>query len=61
MGLLFGNTTTNNDNRNNSVMFSPTYNITVNGGEAGIEEKFRQIIEDVMLDFQDRMQRTSFE
>ncbi len=61
MGLLFGNSTTNNDNRNNSVMFSPTYNITVNGGEAGIEEKFRQIIEDVMLDFQDRMQRTSFE
>lgn len=61
MGLLFGNSTTNNDNRSNSMNFSPVYNITVNGGDPRMGQEIRQIIEDVMLDFQDRMQRTSFE
>ena len=45
MGLLFGNTT-NNDNRQNSTVFSPSYTITVNGGDQNTEQRFRQIIEE---------------
>lgn len=60
MGLLFGNTTNNNDNRSNSVVLSPSFNITVNGGEQGIEQKFRQIIEDVLNNLKNDMERVSF-
>lgn len=60
MGLLFGNTTTNNDNRNSSMNFSPVYNITVNGGEPGIEQRFRQIIEDTLSDMINEIERTTF-
>ncbi|MBQ7594157.1 MAG: phage tail tape measure protein [Synergistaceae bacterium] len=67
MGLLFGNTTTNNvsvarqrHNRNSSMNFSPVYNITVNGGELGIEQRFRQIIEDTLYDIKNDIERTTF-
>ena len=60
MGLRFGNSTTNNDNRNSSVILSPSFNITVNGGEQGIEQKFRQIIEDVLSNLKNDMERVSF-
>ncbi|MBQ7544925.1 MAG: phage tail tape measure protein [Synergistaceae bacterium] len=59
MGLLLGSTT-NNDNRTSAMTFSPTYNITVNGGDPRAGQEIREIIEDVMMEFQDRMQRTSF-
>ena len=60
MGLLFGNTTNNNDNHSNSVILSPSFNITVNGGEQGIEQKFRQIVEDVLNNLKNDMERVSF-
>ncbi|MBR2209026.1 MAG: phage tail tape measure protein [Synergistaceae bacterium] len=60
MGLRFGNSTTNNDNRTRSVVLSPSFNITVNSGEQGIEQKFRQIIEDVLENLRNDMERVSF-
>lgn len=59
MGLAFGSPMTNN-NSSQTVNLSPNINITVNGGEAGIETKFRAIIEDVLRNLQDDMQRVSF-
>ena len=58
--LRFGNSTTSNDNRSSSVIFSPSFYITVNGGEQGIVQKFRQIIEDVLRNMQNDMERVSF-
>ena len=57
-GASFGNTTTTNNNRTATI--SPNINITVNGGDSGIENRFRQIIEEVLLDLQDREARVSF-
>ena len=57
-GASFGNTTTTNNNRTATI--SPNINITVNGGDSGIEKRFRQIIEEVLLDLQDREARVSF-
>ena len=59
MGLLFGSTT-NNDNRNNSMSFSPVYNITVYGGNADTEERFRRIIEETVADMMMQAERVSF-
>ena len=58
MGTSFGSPITNN---NRPVTMSSNFNITVNGGEPGIEQKFRQIIEEVLSDMQDREERTTFE
>ena len=60
MGLLFGNTTTNNDNRNSSMIFSPVYNITVYGGNPDTEERFRGIIEETVADMMMQAERVSF-
>ena len=58
IGGSFSSSTTNN---NQPVTISPSFNITVNGGEAGIEQKFRRIIEEVLSDIQDREVRTRFD
>ena len=58
--LRFGNSTTSNDNRSSSVILSPSFNITVNGGEQGIAQKIRQIIEDVLRNMQNDTERVSF-
>ena len=59
MGLLFGNTT-NNDNRSSAINFSPSYNITVNGGDPETERRFRQIIEETLADMMSQAERISF-
>ncbi len=59
MGLLFGNTT-NNDNRSSAINFSPSYNITVNGGDPDTESRFRQIIEETIADMMSQAERISF-
>ena len=62
MGVSFGTPTTNN---HNAPVFAPNVTITVNGGEADTEHRFRQIVgemfEDLFMDFQSRMQRVRFE
>ena len=58
LGFSFGNSQTTNNNRN--VTMSPNINITVNGGDQNTEARFRQIIEDVLADLQDREGRLSF-
>ena len=60
MGLLFGNTTNNNDNRTSSTVFSPSYTITVNGGDQNTEQRFRQIIEETFRDMMAQAERVSF-
>ena len=59
MGLLMGNTT-NNDNSTNAINFSPSYNITVNGGDPETERRFRQIIEETVADMMSQAERISF-
>ena len=62
MGVSFGAPTTNN---HSAPVFAPNVTITVNGGEADTERRFRQIVgemfEDLFMDFQSRMQRVGFE
>ena len=58
IGGSFSSSTTNN---NRPVTISPSFNITVNGGESGIEQKFRRIIEEILSDIQDREARTRFD
>ncbi|MBQ7215705.1 MAG: hypothetical protein IJS39_06945 [Synergistaceae bacterium] len=60
MGLLFGNTTNNNDNRTSSTVFSPSYTITINGGDQNTEQRFRQIIEETFRDIMAQAERLSF-
>ena len=54
--------TTNNNSENNSrsITLSPSFNITVNGGERGIEQRFRQIVEEVLGNLRNDMERLSF-
>ena len=59
LGLL-GTSTINNDNHSKSISFSPNVSITVNGGEQGIETKFRQIVEDVLGNLRNDLERLSF-
>ena len=59
MGLLLGNST-NNDNRSNTMNFSPSYTITVNGGDQNTEQRFRQIIEETLADMMSQAERISF-
>jgi hypothetical protein len=58
IGGTFSSSTMNN---NHPVTISPNINITVNGGESGIEQKFRQIIEEVISDLRDREERVRFD
>lgn len=48
-----------------AAVFSPNLNITVNGGGENAEQNFRQIVsemfEDMFMEFQNKMQRVSFE
>ena len=47
--------------RDSSLMFNPTYNITVNGeGSPGIGENIRAVIEDTMNEIMSRMERVSY-
>ena len=48
--------------RTGSMNFSPTYNITVNGGEReqSIGENIRAVIEDTMSEMMSRMERVSY-
>ena len=51
--------------KNISVVFSPNLNITINGGGENTEQNFRQIVssmfEDMFMEFQNKMQRVSFD
>ncbi len=62
MGLRFGSITNNNDNSssNSNVTVSPTFNITVNGGDEQSGNKIRGIIEDILLEIQNDGMRRSF-
>lgn len=60
MGMSFGGSTTNNNNSTYTTQQSPVFNITVNGGEPGIEQRFRQIIEDVLMNMQNYEERVAF-
>ena len=62
MGLRFGSVTNNNDNSssNSNVTVSPTFNITVNGGDEQSGNKIREIIEDILLEIQNDGMRRSF-
>ena len=62
MGFSFG---TQRSEKTIAPVFSPSVNITVNGGDTDTESKFRQILqdtfEDMFADFQNRLQRVAFE
>ena len=58
IGGSFSSSTTNN---NRPVTISPNINITVNGGDPGMGQEIRRIIEEVIADIQDREERTRFD
>jgi len=61
LGYSFGNTT-NNNTKNNSVNLSPVFNFTINnsGDDAGLEARFRSIVEECLANLQNDLERVSF-
>ena len=58
------NTSTTNNNQNTMPAFAPVVNLTVNGGESGIDGKIRSALndyfEEAFMSFQSRMERLAF-